>query len=210
MTKAGLITIGTGTAMENAKMVTEDVVEEHNGVYGGKWHIVSPEGFDLPEGLEYLKNSWEGNNQKYKANIVVKNLPLKFALEELYLMMYKAERWKCVVEISDDGERGAEPNFYRMGITGFLDEFIIHRCHITFEDIRGMFFRGIPNGICYHFSDNTFVTKDFHIIEELGRYFATGELDKDCIALLDLRRCNFSAGEKDILREKLRHCNLMI
>ena len=47
----GLATIGTGIAMESAKIVTEDVVEEHNGVYGGKWHIVSPEGFDLPEGL---------------------------------------------------------------------------------------------------------------------------------------------------------------
>ena len=30
-------------------MIDEDVVEEHNGVYGGKWHIVSHEGFDLPE-----------------------------------------------------------------------------------------------------------------------------------------------------------------
>ena len=38
-------------------MVDEDVVEEHNGVYGAKWHIVSPEGFDLPEGLEYLKDA---------------------------------------------------------------------------------------------------------------------------------------------------------
>ena len=37
-----MITIGTGRAMENSKMVKEDVVEEHNGVYGGKWYIVSP------------------------------------------------------------------------------------------------------------------------------------------------------------------------
>ena len=42
--------------MENEKMVSEDIIEEHNGVYGGKWHIVSPKGFDLPEGLEYMKN----------------------------------------------------------------------------------------------------------------------------------------------------------
>ena len=50
--------------MEDTKMISEDVIEERNGVYGGKWHIVSPEGFDLPEGLEYLKNSWEGDTQK--------------------------------------------------------------------------------------------------------------------------------------------------
>jgi len=42
-------------------MSSEDDVEEYNGVYGDKWHIVSPEGFDLPEGLEYLRNSLEGS-----------------------------------------------------------------------------------------------------------------------------------------------------
>ena len=73
--------------MEDAKMVMEDVVEEHNGVYGGKWHIVSPEGFDLPEGQEYLKNSWEGSwdghctyrkerIHKYDACMKVSNVPL--------------------------------------------------------------------------------------------------------------------------------------
>ena len=42
--------------MADNKIIEEDIVEEHNGVYGSKWHIVSTEGFDLPEGLEYLKN----------------------------------------------------------------------------------------------------------------------------------------------------------
>lgn len=46
-------------------MIAEDVIEEHNGVYDGKWHIVSVEGSDLPEGLEYLKNSWEGSWERY-------------------------------------------------------------------------------------------------------------------------------------------------
>ncbi len=39
-------------------MTTEGVVEEHNGVYGGKWNIVSSEGFDLPAGREFLKGGW--------------------------------------------------------------------------------------------------------------------------------------------------------
>jgi hypothetical protein len=38
-------------------MSSEDDVEEYNGVYGDKWHIVSQKGFDLPEGLEYLRKS---------------------------------------------------------------------------------------------------------------------------------------------------------
>ena len=39
-------------------MIEEDIVEEHNGVYDGNWHIVTPEGFDLPEELEYLKGGY--------------------------------------------------------------------------------------------------------------------------------------------------------
>ncbi len=58
-------------------MISVDFVEEHNGVYCGKWHIVSPEGFDIPEGLEYLKSSWEKELKNYKENIVVKNIPLR-------------------------------------------------------------------------------------------------------------------------------------
>ena len=35
-----------------AKMNEEDIIEEHNGVYNGKWNTVSPEGFYLKEGLD--------------------------------------------------------------------------------------------------------------------------------------------------------------
>jgi len=44
----------------------EDIFEEYNEVYFGKWHIVFPEGFDLPEGQDYLKNSWEGSWEDYQ------------------------------------------------------------------------------------------------------------------------------------------------
>ena len=46
-----MATVGTGKVVKNEKMIAEDV--EYNGVYNGKWHIISPQGFDLPEGLEY-------------------------------------------------------------------------------------------------------------------------------------------------------------
>ena len=35
--------------------MTYNILEEHNGVYDEKWHIISSEGFLLPEGLEYVK-----------------------------------------------------------------------------------------------------------------------------------------------------------
>ena len=56
----GLVSMENGIAMDDTNVFSENVVDEYNGIYCGKWHIVSPEGY-LPEGLEYLKNSWEGS-----------------------------------------------------------------------------------------------------------------------------------------------------
>ncbi len=191
-------------------MMTKDVVAEHNGVYSGIWHIVSHEGFDLPEGLEYLKNSWEGDTQKYKANIVVKNISLKTALEKLHCVMYQAEKKKCVVKISDDGERIEGTDFFRMGLTSFLDEFIIHRCHLTFEDIAYTLFRGIPRGFRCDFSDNVFVTKNFFFIDRIADRLDRNKDFMHGFEVLDLRYCNFSTNEKELLRSKLQCCNLLI
>ena len=70
--------------MENAKMVDEDIVKEHNGVYDDKWHIVSPEGFDLPEGLTYLKGGWrrdkKGTTCIYVPVLRISYMPLQFAI----------------------------------------------------------------------------------------------------------------------------------
>ena len=93
--------------MEDKKKFEDDVVEEHNGVYGGKWHIVSTEGFDLPEGHSYLKNSREGNWEsfaygrpkrilKYYANIKVNNIPLGDALKGWLLFFANLERMKQI------------------------------------------------------------------------------------------------------------------
>ena len=111
--------------MENTKMISEDVAEEHNGVYSGKWHIISPEGFNLPEGLDYLKNSWEKELQKYKANILVKNIPLNITFEEIYSLLWRTCIEKVVLEIWLDNKRDPLLEFKRAPFL-FLDELIIH------------------------------------------------------------------------------------
>ena len=62
-------------------MNEEDAIEEHNGVYGNKWHITTQEGFDLPEGLEYFKNCFKimnyGKNFIYIPTVVISNMELK-------------------------------------------------------------------------------------------------------------------------------------
>lgn len=97
-----------------------------------------------------------------------------------------------------------------MGVTGFLDEFIIHRCHLTFEDIANTFFRGIQRGFRCNYSDNIFISKDFHIIDELASYLECSKLYKNCVEFLDLRYCNLFDEEKELLKHKLRCCNLLI
>ena len=103
-----------------------------------------------------------------------------------------------------------KPIFFRNGITGFLDEFIIHRYHLTFEDIADTIFRGIPKGFCFNFSDNIFISKDFHIIDELANYLESTKRYKNCLEFLDLRYCNFSIEEIELLKHKLGSCNLLI
>ena len=43
--------------MEDIKLIAEDIIEENNGVYGCKWLIVSPEGFDLPKDWNIWRTS---------------------------------------------------------------------------------------------------------------------------------------------------------
>ena len=153
---SGLATIGTGTAMESAKMVTEGAADdanvvtenaaiaEHNGVYGGKWHIVSPEGFDLPEGLEYLRNNASDSfcearsNAEIKAMVVVNNIEVEYALNEMLRVLYK----NCAYGISLTFKNCYSPatehcfNFQRVNKLSFhVKELIFDKVNITFEDL---------------------------------------------------------------------------
>jgi hypothetical protein len=198
------------------KMVAEDVVEEHNGLYGGKWHIISHEGFDLPEGLEYLKNSCGKNNQKYKANITVKNIPLRIIFEETYSLLWRSNIESVVLEICTDNERERDPLLkFKETPFLFLDELVVHGCHITIEDIADVIFYGIWNGVSCQFSNNIFVSKNFDDLDFLEAYFKKkpDAFAQRSIGRLDLRNCNFSKEETDILKNKLECCgcrNLLI
>ena len=195
-------------------MIEEDVIEEHNGVYGGKWHIVSPEGFDLPEGLEYLKNSWEGDTQKYKANIVVKNIPLRITFEGIYSLLWRANTERVVLEICMDNEKDSLLNFKKAPFL-FLDELVVRDSCITIKDIADVILAGVWTGVSCRFSNNIFVSKDFDDLDFLENYFRkkTNKFKQRSIGILDLRYCNFSAEETEVLRNKLKCCgccNLLI
>ena len=78
----------------------------------GKWYIASPEGFDLPEGLEYLKNSWEGSIEeqisfkrkeifKYSAKIKICSIDLCSSLKRVSFLLNNAWSYNAGVEFKD-------------------------------------------------------------------------------------------------------------
>ena len=161
-----------------------------------------------------MKNSWEKEHQKYKANIVVKNIPLRITFEETYSLLWGANIERVVLEISSDNERDPLLKFKRAPFL-FLDKLIVCGAHITIEDIADVILAGVWNGVSCQFSNNIFVSKDFDDLNSLEVYFKKEQdaLAQRCIGRLDLRYCNFSIEETELLKHKLECCgccNLLI
>ena len=186
-------------------MIVEDIIEERNGVYDSKWHIVSSEGFDLPEGLEYLKRGW-GHDQKgitciYIPFIKVSCIPLDVALLkvcgviEIFNVGVNIKFERCTGK-SKDGQFGK-----LMGMKLF--DLTIHECNLTFRDIREMLDPSNSNlvhGI--DLSGNVFdeCDKNWNILDEISQFGTVGDPPVD---ELNLTNCGFSATEKKLLEQKL-------
>ena len=133
--------------MEEEKMTAEDIIEEHNGIYDGKWHIISPEGFDLPEGMEYLKNSWEGDINycnrfgigrihRYTASIKVSGLFLVDAFKESLRALVKYSAHDTNLEIENCVCNSVRTKSDYLGrIMRYVGDFSVHGCQLAFEDL---------------------------------------------------------------------------
>ena len=203
---AGLATIGTGAATEDTKMIAEDVVEEHNGVYGGKWHIVSPEGFDLPEGLEYLKNSWDdqdiGKNRrthKYIASIKISNVSLMKAIDDIYHVLNEFEAYDTDLEIQNCSGSMKYPgiNF----VFYYLRNFSMHGVTLTLDYLSYIVGRCSMQANIYDLSGNIFVEKNFSSWNNLREELNIVKNSEKTFGFFDLRDCNFSVLEKEELRQ---------
>ena len=202
-------------------MSSEDDVEEYNGVYGDKWHIVSPEGFDLPEGLEYLRKSWEGSIEeetfqnkerifKYNAKIKISYIDLKLALKKLSSLLVKFYAYDTDVEIKDC-PRDQEPlRISELRIFPFLREFKITGCIMTYNDLYDIMSCGIGK-VKMYCSGNTFTFEQGKkSVEQIEKLFDIGKSVQESFGLFDLQDCNFSQEEKDLLRKKLQYMNLVL
>ena len=211
---SGLATIESSTAMEKAKMMTEDVVEEHNGVYGGKWHIFSPEGFDLPEGLEYLKNSCEGDEDnwiyRYVPTIVVERIPLKTVIENLDEIM--SEHGESIaLELSQCSEKG-DFSYNNYNLLNHCNKIKIKGSILTFKNLVDIIM-GISIGECYiALSENVFqyTEQDWKLIDNIKNFFEDADSSVDNIKTFKMENCNFTASERETLKTKLRCCGIQV
>ena len=170
--------IKDSSAMEDTRMIEEDVIEEHNGVYGGKWHIVSTEGFELPEGLEYLKNSWEGSldleyergksrTHKYVASIKVSGIPLKNTFEGLAYILGKFEAYDTNLELKNCIGNSKDVRSTCLDkITYYARSFSVHGCQLTFKELASIMYRAFTmseifvKSTSYNLSENFFIDKN--------------------------------------------------
>ena len=207
-------------------MVTEDIIEEHNGVYCGKWHIVSLEGFALPEGVEYLKNSWEGSwddhfmgrkerIHKYIANITVRNVQLEDAFREIYRLLNKFTAYGTNLEIRNCF--GSLTTQRIDSVIPFVGDFLINGCQLTFRDLGNIICATCSGKYKYDLSGNRFENlsqlKRFENLSQLKIFEKPFQIvKKESITgkSFDLRNCNFTERDKIYLKEILERRNLLI
>ena len=202
-------------------MLQEDFIEKHNGVYNGKWYIVSPEGFDLKEGLEYLKNSWEGSIEeetfynkerifKYNAKIKVSNIDLKLALKKVSSLLVQVYAYDTDVEFVDCPRKQVPLEISRLRIFPFIREFKLTGCILTYEDLYDII-RCCSGKSKLCLSGNTFINKPGEkSIEQIEKYIDIGKNVQESFNYFDLRNCNFSQEEKELLRKKLKYMKLFL
>ena len=203
--------------LSTIKMVTEDIIEEHNGVYCGKWHIVSLEGFALPEGVEYLKNSWEGSwddhfmgrkerIHKYIANITVRNVQLEVAFREIYRLLNKFTAYGTNLEIRNCF--GSLTTQRIDSVIPFVGDFLINGCQLTFRDLGNIICATCSGKYKYDLSGNRF--ENLSQLKIFEKPFQIVKKESITGKSFDLRNCNFTEGDKNYLKEILERRNLLI
>jgi len=203
---AGLATIGTGVAKEDTKMIAEDVIEEHNGVYGGKWHIVSPEGFDLPEGLEYLKEMCMKCAPK-DPSLKCSSMSFKDIAQGLKFLEEKQENFRLSdLEIAHCFRWGDVCSCFESIMQLDMDNFTVHGCTLTFKDLR-IIIENLRSLDQLNLSENSFMfcEEDWFNVEKLGM-----NLNRYNISRLDMTKSNFSEDEKIRLSTLIKIGNRLI
>ena len=202
-------------------MIAEDVIEEHNGVYNGKWHIVSPEGFYLPEGMEYLKNAnksiLDGVLWEYIPVIRISGQHLDESFQNLEKLVKRYEYIKGVPDISSDleivncsrGEGRLNPDFGDVMTFG-VNDLKVHGCRLMLRDL-GDVINALRSDFIYEvieFSGNTFIAskKDWEELDNIVK----ASYNIPSICNLILKNNDFDIGAKSRLKKIFQYVDKLV
>ena len=212
-----IVSIENIKAMEDKKMLIEDVIEEHNGVYGGKWHIVSIEGFDLPEGLEYLRNNASDSYYEARSDIeiyaivVVNNIEIENAFREILRVLYENRAYGISLTFKNCYSPSVECffNFQRVNKLSFhVKELILNGVNITFEDLGVLLNVTHYEELYYTFNEVVFEKKDWKFLEQVKKFY--NSCSKRPFKFCKFQNCNFTEEEIAKLKVVLGNCNLIV
>ncbi len=173
-----------------------------------KWYIASPEGFDLSEGLEYLKNSWEGSIEerisfkrkeifKYSAKIKICSIDLCSSLKRVSFLLNNAWSYNAGVEFKDCPRKCTSLKIPYLRIFPFVTKLKIQGCILTYKDLQDIMNSSIGTNRELYLSENTFedggCAESINCIEQLINILKSIQ---ECYNVLDLQKCNFSEMEK--------------
>ena len=198
-------------------MIGEDAMEEHNGVYSGKWHIVSPKGFDLPEGLEYLRDKASDSfcearsDIETKAMVVIHNFQTEYALKEILGILHKNCAYGISLTFKNCYSQAMECcfNFQRVDKLSFhVKEIIFDGANITFEELGILLKVTHYVELCYTFFDVVFGKKDWKFLDEVKKFY--NSCSERPFKFCKFQKCNFTEKEIARLKVVLGDCSLII
>ena len=122
----------------------------------------------MPEGLEYLKNSWEGTIEdetfynkerifKYNAKIKISHVDLKIALKKVSFLLAQVYAYDTMWSLRIVKTVPLEISILR--IFPFVRELKITGCYLTYEDLCDLIRCGGGISKPYCLSGNNFVTE---------------------------------------------------
>ena len=176
----------------------------------------------MPEGLEYLKNSWEGTIEdetfynkerifKYNAKIKISHVDLKIALKKVSFLLAQVYAYDTDVEFKDCPRKTVPLEISRLRIFPFVRKFKITGFYLTYKDLYDLirYRSGMNEPFCL--SGNTFVTEPGEkSTEQIEQKIDISKRIQESFSLLDLRNCKFSQEKKELLRKKLQYMNLLL
>ena len=209
--------------METQKNISEEILIEHNGVYDDKWHIISPEGFHLPEGLEYLKNSSQktlnGIVFKYIPIIRITNMYLDDILNEFIILIKNFENIEGVPDISSDLEiincsykkcDYNQKNNFGVFMTFGVNDLKMNKCSLGLKDF-GKVIESLREDLIYNkivLSENIFKKseKDWKELENI----VNNSRNISSICNLILNNNNFNMNEKTKLKKIFKNVDNLV